>query len=196
MTQKVLGNAEKGKLFVISAPAGSGKTTLSRMLTSEFNCVVESVSYTTRQPRLGEVDGKDYFFVSKEVFKELEALGHFIETAHVFGNDYGTSKTFITDHQQKGQHVLLVIDVQGAMKLQEMKLDAVYVFIKPPSMLALKERLVMRKTDSHESIEKRLAMAQEEMNHVKFYDYVIINDNLASAYEALRAILIAEEHKI
>lgn len=196
MTQKVLGNAEKGKLFVISAPAGSGKTTLSRMLTSEFNCVVESVSYTTRQPRLGEVDGKDYFFVSKEVFKELETLGHFIETAHVFANDYGTSKAFITEHQQKGHHVLLVIDVQGAMKLQEMKLDAIYVFIKPPSILALKERLVMRKTDSHESIEKRLAMAQEEMNHIKFYDYVIINDNLASAYEALRAILIAEEHKI
>lgn len=196
MTQKVLGNKDKGKLFVISAPAGSGKTTLSRMLSSEFNCVVESISYTTRPPRVGEVDGKDYFFVSKEVFKELEMLGHFIETAHVFGNDYGTSKAFISEHQQKGHHVLLVIDVQGAMKLQQMEMDAIYVFIKPPSMLALKERLIMRKTDSDESIENRLAMAQDEMNHVKFYDYLIINDNLASAYEALRAILIAEEHKI
>lgn len=196
MTHKILGNLPKGKLFILSAPAGTGKTTLARMASSEFACVVESVSYTTRAPRGAEIEGHDYFFVSKETFEDLKDKGEFLEHATVFGNHYGTSKKFVTDKLKEGKHVLLVIDVQGAMELKKQKLDAVFVFIKPPSLVALKQRLMMRNSDSKESIEMRLNQAQHELSFEPHYDYAIINDNLASAFEILKAILIAEEHKI
>lgn len=196
MTHKVLGNLKKGKLFILSAPAGTGKTTLARMASSEFACVVESVSYTTRAPRGAEVEGHDYFFVTKETFQELRDKGEFLEDAEVFGNFYATSKKFVENHLEKGHHVLLVIDVQGAMKLKKLNLDAVFVFIKPPSLLALKQRLISRNADSQESIQIRLSQAEKELEFEKYYDYQIINDNLSSAFEILKSILIAEEHKI
>jgi guanylate kinase len=196
MTHKVLGNLKKGKLFILSAPAGTGKTTLARMASSEFGCVIESVSYTTRAPRGAEIEGRDYFFVSKETFHLLKEQGEFLEDAQVFGNHYATSKKFVDDHLNQGQHVLLVIDVQGAMKLKSQHLNAVFIFIKPPSLLALKQRLMTRNADSQESIELRLSQAEKELEFEKHYDYQIINDNLSSAFEVLKAILIAEEHKI
>lgn len=196
MTHKVLGNLKKGKLFVLSAPAGTGKTTLARMASSEFACVVESVSYTTRSPRGAEIEGRDYFFISKDTFLTLIEKEEFLEHAEVFGNFYATSKKFVENHINQGHHVLLVIDVQGAMKLKKMNLDAVFVFIKPPSLLALKQRLMTRNADSQESIELRLSQAEKELEFEKHYDYQIINDNLSSAFEVLKAILIAEEHKI
>ena len=196
MTHKVLGNLSKGKLFILSAPAGTGKTTLARMASSEFPCVIESISYTTRQPRNGELEGHDYFFVSESTFHDLEKKGEFLEHATVFGNYYGTSRQFVQDHLNNGKHVLLVIDVHGAMNLKKMNLGAVFIFIKPPSLLALKQRLMARNADSHESIEMRLSLAQHELTFEKEYDYQIINDNLLSAFEVLKAILIAEEHKI
>ncbi|NDD59560.1 MAG: guanylate kinase, partial [Chlamydiae bacterium] len=118
MTHKVLGNLKKGKLFVLSAPAGTGKTTLARMASSEFTCVIESVSYTTRAPRGVEIEGRDYFFVSKQTFQKLKEQGEFLESAQVFGNDYATSKEFVEKHLNQGYHVLLVLDVQGAMFLK------------------------------------------------------------------------------
>jgi guanylate kinase len=196
MTHKVLGNLTKGKLFILSAPAGTGKTTLARMASSEFACVVESISYTTRHPRAEELEGQDYFFVSEGTFHELEHKGEFLESAVVFGNRYGTSKKFVEQQVNQGKHVLLVIDVQGAMNLKKMNLDAIFIFIKPPSLIALKQRLMARNSDSQESIERRLSLAQHELTFEKEYDYQIINDNLLSAFEVFKAILIAEEHKI
>lgn len=196
MTHKVLGNLKKGKLFILSAPAGTGKTTLARMASSEFSCVVESVSYTTRAPRGSEVEGRDYFFVSKDTFHKLKEEGEFLEDAEVFGNYYGTSKKFVQEHLNQGYHVLLVIDVQGAMKLKDMNIQGIFIFIKPPSLLALKQRLMARNADSQESIELRLSQAEKELEFEKYYDYQIINDNLSSAFDVLQSILIAEEHKI
>lgn len=196
MTHKILGNLSKGKLFILSAPAGTGKTTLARMASSEFSCVVESVSFTTRAPRGAELEGHDYFFVSKETFLDLADKGEFLEHALVFGNHYGTSKKFVLEKINQGKHVLLVLDVQGAMNLKKMNLDAVFIFIKPPSLLALKQRLMARNCDSSESIDMRLSQAQHELSFEKHYDYQIINDNLLSAFEVLKAIIIAEEHKI
>lgn len=196
MTHKVLGNLKKGKLFVLSAPAGTGKTTLARMASSEFSCVIESVSYTTRAPRAGEIEGRDYFFVSKETFHKLKEQGEFLEDAHVFGNHYATSSSFVHQHLNQGHHVLLVLDVQGAMYLKNNHTEAVFIFIKPPSLLALKQRLMTRNADSQESIQLRLSQAEKELEFEKHYDYQIINDNLSSAFDVLKAILIAEEHKI
>jgi guanylate kinase len=166
------------------------------MASSEFSCVVESVSYTTRAPRVSEIEGHDYFFITKDTFSKLVEEGDFLEHATVFGHFYGTSRKFVHDHLNEGKHVLLVIDVQGAMNLKKQELDAVFIFIKPPSLLALKQRLISRNSDSQESIEMRLSQAQYEMSFEKEYDYQIINDNLSSAFEVLRAIMIAEEHKI
>ena len=196
MTHKILGNLSRGKLFILSAPAGCGKTTLARMASSEFTSVIESVSYTTRPARGVEVEGFDYFFISPETFHALSHKEEFLEQASVYGHLYGTSRHFVNKHLEEGKHVLLVIDVQGAMQLKSTQLDAVFIFIKPPSILALKQRLVSRNADSLESIENRLSHAQHEMTFESNYDYRIINDNLSSAYEAFRAILIAEEHKI
>ncbi len=175
--QKLLGNLPRGLVFVVSAPAGTGKTTLVRMLAQEFPCIHESVSCTTRPPRQGEIDGKDYYFLSPQEFEEKKQLGDFLE--HAMGN-----------------HVFLVIDTQGALQLKKKQFSAVYIFLSPPSEEELKERLVRRKTEEMEVIEKRLSWAKAEMSMVANYDYHIINDNLNMAYAVLRSIVIAEEHKI
>ncbi len=195
MTLKVLGNKSSGMVFVVSAPAGTGKTTLTRMLCDEFHCIVENVSYTTRHPRAGETFGKDYYFVSKEEFAEMVQKGEFLEHAEVFGHSYGTSKKEVFDHVKNGKHVILVIDTQGAQRLMDIDLEASYIFIKPPSLLELKQRLFKRSTETEESVLKRLSWAEKEIALAPFYDYVIINDNLAHAYDVLRSVIIAEEHK-
>lgn len=195
MTLKVLGNKAKGIVFVISAPAGTGKTTLSRMLSSEFSCVCESISFTTRPIREGEIEGKDYFFISQKTFEEKKAKGEFLEFAEVFGYHYATSRIYVENLQNAGKHVLLVIDTQGAMQLKKEGYNAAFIFIMPPSLEALKERLLKRKTETEANIEKRLSWAKTEISHRGHYDYLVINDNLANTYEVLRSILIAEEHK-
>lgn len=191
---KVLGNQKQGLLFVISAPAGTGKTTLAHLLCEEFSCVVESISYTTRPPRLGEVHGKHYFFISHEEFKKMEERGDFLETAHVFEHYYGTSKSQVMAQQEAGYHVLLVIDTQGAKQLRG-KIEMRSIFISPPSIEILRERLERRKTETEETIQKRLSWAKHEMEAAMSYDYQIVNDDLTVAYAVLRSILIAEEHK-
>lgn len=192
---KVLGELKKGLIFVISAPAGTGKTTLVRMLQKEFSCVTESISYTTRQPRPSEVPGRDYHFITVPEFEEKIREGEFLEYAQVFGNYYGTSRKFIGEQQKLGKHVLLVIDTQGAMQLMG-TMDAVFIFIRPPDMETLRARLSARKSESSEAIDERLSWAKKEMDLAVHYNYQIVNDRLDTAYDVLRSVLIAEEHKI
>ena len=196
MTQKLLGNLSKGFVFVLSAPAGTGKTTLVRMLSQEFPCIYESISCTTRPPRPGEIDGKDYFFLSKKEFENEIRQGDFLEYAEVFGYYYGTSQTHVFKQQDMGKHVFLVIDTQGAMQLKKKNFPAVYIFLSPPSLEELKERLIGRKTENMEAIEKRLSWARAEIEMMANYDYHIVNDNLSQAYIVLRSIVIAEEHRV
>lgn len=195
MKHALLGNQTRGILFIVSAPAGTGKTTLVRMLTAEFPSVVENISYTTREPRTEEVPGRDYHFISKGEFAKKEEAGEFLESAVVFGQYYGTSKTDVEALLDKGKHVVLVIDTQGALKLRD-KVSACFIFIAPPTLEELRKRLFRRDSDSEQSIETRLSWAEREMKAGQTkYDYYVINDNLEQAYEILRSVLIAEEHK-
>ena len=193
--QKILGSLSEGLVFILSAPAGTGKTTLVKMLQSEFPCITGSTSCTTRAPRHGEIPGRDYHFISQEEFAEKIKSGDFLEYATVFGNSYGTSKEYVLKEQKRGKHVILVIDTQGAMQLKKKKFPAVFIFISPPSLLELKERLFKRQTESIEVIEHRLSWAKDEMAMAPQYDYHIVNDNLENAYQVLRSIIIAEEHR-
>ncbi len=196
MTEHLLGSLSKGLVFVLSAPAGTGKTTLVRMLRDEFPCVTESISCTTRAPRPAEAAGKDYHFLSKEAFERKIQEGDFLEYAQVFGSYYGTSKEYVIGQQAKGKHVMLVIDTQGAMQLKKQQFPAIFIFVSPPSLQELRERLLKRQADSMESVEQRLSWAEQEMALIPHYDYHIVNDDLQIAYGILRSILIAEEHKI
>lgn len=187
--------SKRGLLFVISAPAGTGKTTLVKMLTDAFPRVVRSVTCTTRKPRPGEVDGIDYFFLTEEAFQKKLKTGDFLEHANVFGNHYGTSRSLVEKELESGKHVVLVIDTQGALQLKE-RLKAVFIFISPPSLEELKKRLYRRRTESPELIEKRVLWARHELEMISHYDYHIINDKLSDAFEALKSILIAEEDRV
>jgi guanylate kinase len=193
--QKLLGTLKKGLVFVVSAPAGTGKTTLVRMLCEEFSCVQESVSFTTRPARPNEVAGFDYHFISKLDFEQKIAAKDFLEYAKVFDQYYGTGKLEVEEQCRQGNHVILVIDTQGALQLMD-RFDAVFVFIKPPNINELRKRLESRKSDSPESIEHRLSWAKKEMDLASRYDYQIVNDDLKTAYEILRSILIAEERRV
>ncbi|KKL25183.1 hypothetical protein LCGC14_2407870 [marine sediment metagenome] len=195
MKQKLLGNLKKGLFFIISAPAGAGKTTLTRMLTKEFKSVIESVSFTSREPRKDEKEGVDYFFVTKEEFEKKIKEGDFLEYAKVFDHYYGTSKTFVEKNLNEKKHVVLVIDTQGALKLKN-KIESTYIFISPPSIDTLKERMKKRADIDDKEIEKRLTWANEEMKQIVNYDYNITNIDLDKSYEELRSIFIAEEHKV
>ncbi len=195
MHEQLVGALKKGIIFVISAPAGTGKTTLAQMLVDEFPSVTRSVSCTTRPRRANEIDGVDYHFLSKEAFAKKVEAREFLEHAEVFGNHYGTLKTHVEKKVNQGNHVLLIIDTQGALELQKRKYPAVYLFIQPPSMGELRVRLFNRKTEEKHHIEERLKQAEDELQCAMKYDYLITNDNLHRAFEILRSILISEEHK-
>ncbi|MFY9720944.1 MAG: guanylate kinase [Azonexus sp.] len=180
-----------GKLYVVAAPSGAGKTTLVRLLLDSEPGVHLSISYTTRGPRPGEADGREYHFVDVATFRAMMARGDFLEWAEVHGNFYGTSKVWIADHLAAGHDVLLEIDWQGAQQVRAVFPQAIGVFILPPSMEELTRRLTGRGTDSTEVVERRLAAAQAEMRHVGEFDYVIINDGLEQALDDLRAVVRA-----
>jgi len=186
---------KKGILFIISAPSGSGKTTLCARLVESVDSLYRSISMTTRAPRPGERDGMDYIFIEKPEFIKRQKKNEFLEWAKFFGEYYGTPKKHILHMLKRGSDVLLSIDVQGAMKIKRLKLDAVYMFILPPSLAMLKERLINRSTDSKEAIRERLNIAEKEILCGQKYDYVIINNRLESALDNLRAIIIAERCK-
>ncbi|MFH2138913.1 MAG: guanylate kinase [Candidatus Omnitrophota bacterium] len=182
----------KGKLLVVSAPSGAGKTTLCDKLISIMPDVVCSISTTTRAPRGGEKNKCDYIFVSESKFEEMIKNNQFLEYAKVFGNYYGTPRKFVEDNLARGRDVLLNIDVQGAMKVRKkFRKDSIFIFILPPSMKDLEKRLLRRKTDSRPQIKKRLEVAKKELTYLKFYDYQIINDKIKYAFEKLKSIVIA-----
>lgn len=194
--EKVLGNLKQGLLFVVSAPAGTGKTTLVTRLVEEFPCIVRSISYTTRKPRLNERNGVDYHFVSQERFHEMILQGDFLEYAKIYEEGYGTSKTWVQKQLESGKHVVLVIDTQGAKQIKEKKIKATTIFVKPPSLDELKKRLEKRGTDSQAAIDERFSWAERELVASKYYDYCVTNDSLETAYKVLLSIFIAEEHRV
>jgi len=195
MSSKVLGNVERGQLYIFSAPAGTGKTTLVEMLMDEFPCVKESVSLTTRGRRPNEVDGQHYHFITEEEFEKRIEAGEFLEHAKVYGHYYGTSKILLEEQQKLGFHVILTIDTQGAMQLIG-EIDAISIFLKPPSIDELRCRLEGRNTETADVIEKRIAWAEKEISLASKYNYNIINDDLTVTYQVMRSILIAEEHRV
>lgn len=182
----------RGRLFVVSAPSGAGKTTLAEALLSRDKSLIRSVSMTTRKPRAGEKHGRDYFFADKAKFKALAAREGFLEHAVVFGNHYGTPKDFVRRHTAAGRNVLLLIDVQGAGQVRRKDCNAVLIFVRPPSLDVLEKRLRARQTDGEKEIRHRLAVARRELAQAGKYDYVVTNDRLEHAVKELEAILIAE----
>ena len=184
-----------GNLYIVAAPSGAGKTSLVRALLAADPRVHLSISFTTRAPRPGEEDGRDYFYVSKEAFLEMEERDEFLESAHVHGNHYGTSKKWIEDERSKGNDILLEIDWQGALQVRKLVEGIIGIFILPPSIEALRQRLTGRGQDSAEVIDRRVAAAREEMGHVGEFDYVIINDDMEEAKLDLVSIVRAERLK-
>ena len=180
-----------GNLFVVAAPSGAGKTSLTRALLELEPAIRLSVSYTTRAPRPGETDGLHYHFVTPERFTALKNAGEFLEHAHVHGNWYATSATWLNAQVASGQDVLLEIDWQGAAQVRKLISQSVQIFILPPSLDSLRQRLNARGQDDAATIERRLTAAREEMQHCSEFDYVIINQEFASAVEDLRAIVRA-----
>lgn len=184
-------------LFVISAPSGAGKTSLWKEILKKVENITISVSATTRPPRKGEVDGKDYIFISEKNFKDMLEKNEFLEWAEVHGYLYGTPLKNIEDAKKLNSDVILEIDVQGAKKIKEKgKVDAVYIFILPPSYDELKKRLLKRGDLPQTEIERRLKNALKELEMGEFYDYLIINDNFEKACDELRAIIISERNRM
>ena len=183
----------KGLLLVVSGPAGVGKGTVNAALMARHPEIRMSVSATTRSPRPGEVDGVHYFFKTKEEFDRMIEEDAFLEYMHVFGmNYYGTPKAFVDTEREKGNHVILEIDVNGAKRVKAACPDAVMVFIAPPSLKVLKERLVGRGTETQESIDVRTTTALKELEALPEYDYMVINDVVEEAVGEMEAILTAE----
>lgn len=177
------------RLYVVSGPSGCGKSTLCGRLLNEDPFVKFSVSATTRAPREGEVDGVNYFFITNEEYEALIEKDAFYEHADNFGNRYGTLKEYTDSLTDQGYDVILDIDVQGAVQVRAKNDKAVLIFIMPPSLEELKERLISRNTESEEQLQKRLGKAAEEMSKRDLYDHIIVNDEVDRAYEELRSVI-------
>lgn len=191
--EKNRSTTRRGCLFIVSAPSGAGKTTLCQKLSSILPNLRHSVSYTTRPRRPGEVNNRDYTFVNEKVFRNMVKKGEFVEWAKVHGHLYGTAKKRLEEMLNKGIDIILDIDTQGAGQIKKKYTDGIYIFILPPSMKILRERLKKRMCNSKEEIKKRLKRAVEEINDYKKYDYVIINDIFENALEELRAVISSEK---
>ncbi len=183
--------SNKGNLLILSAPSGSGKTSLALRVVPQLKSIRFSVSHTTRGMRGGEENGKEYFFVSEEEFRRMIEENRFLEWAQVYGNYYGTSRDFVERELAGGTDVLLDIDVQGALKVRKLMPDAVMIFVLPPSFQELEKRLRGRGLDDDDVIERRLQIARDEINSYRRYDYVIINRVLEDSVEELKSIINA-----
>ena len=181
----------RGLLFIVSAPSGAGKTTLVERLVEQVPNLRMSRSYTSRPARDGEVDGVDYNFVTRERFEAMLAAGQFLEWANVFGNLYGTSAADTERLLAAGHDLVLVIDVQGARQVRRRDIDATAIFVMPPSFATLEQRLRGRSKDSEDAIQKRLAIARQEVAAFTEYDFIVINDELTKAVDRLRSVVVA-----
>jgi guanylate kinase len=190
----ILGNLKKGLIFVLSAPSGTGKTSLVNKLRKEFSSVKVTVNCTTREKRTDEKDGVDYHFISEAKFKEKLAKGEFLEHVENYGFYYGSLKSEVDEITSAGNHAFLVIDTLGAMQLLG-TLEATFIFLLPPSKEEVEKRLEGRGTEIEKTKEKRLAIFEEELERASFYDYLVVNEKLECAYQVLRSIVIAEEHR-
>ena len=188
-------NKSSGILLIICAPSGTGKSTLVQKILAEFDNFEFSLSCTTREPRAGEVHGREYYFVQEEEFLDLVDKGYFAEWAEVHSNYYGTPHEEISKITEQGADVLFDIDIQGARQLKANLEDGVSVFILPPSKQELKQRMQTRGTDSEQVIQRRLEKAREELEAATEFDYCIVNQDLKQAFDKLRSIYIAEKSK-
>lgn len=182
----------KANLFVISAPSGAGKTSLVRALVNKLKEIKISISYTTRPMRLCDKEGVDYFFINENRFQTMIKEGVFLEYATVYGYHYGTAKDWVLQQLEAGEDVLLEIDWQGAQQIRHLFPPALLVFILPPSVKVLQERLINRRQDRGSAINHRLALARQEMAHYSKFDYIVINDNFDQALQNLLHIISAE----
>ena len=185
-----------GSLFIVAAPSGAGKTSLVNALVAKYQQIKLSVSHTTRTPREGEVDGKDYFFVSQEQFAQMRDAGDFLESATVFDNSYGTSSAAVMSELERGHDVILEIDWQGAQQVRKNQPDCTGIFILPPSKEALEHRLQGRGQDDDATIARRMRDAENEMSHYVEFDYLIVNDDFEVALNELIAIISAKRHTL
>lgn len=186
----------RGVLIVISGPSGAGKGTICKELLDKHNNIYISVSATTRSPRAGEVDGINYYFLTKESFEEKVSQNGFLEYANVHGNFYGTPKVNVEKMLEEGKDVILEIDIQGALQVKENFSEGVFIFILPPSMEELKQRIIKRGSETEESLMTRFKNAYQEINYVSKYNYAVVNDEVDTAVEKIEGIIVAEKCRV
>ena len=192
----ILKQNEKGLLIVVSGPSGAGKDTVVSSLLKKQNNIWVSISMTSRKPRGNEIDGKDYFFVSKEEFEKNIKEGNLLEYATYNDNYYGTPKSKIKEYLDKGIDVVLIIEIQGALQIKDLIPEALFIFIMPPSMEELRDRLINRGTETKDKIIARFKKAYEEINEVTKYNYVVVNDEIEKASDKVASIIKAEKCRV
>lgn len=186
----------EGLLVVVSGPSGCGKGTICRKFLQRNEDMNISISATTRSPRRGEKDGVNYFFLTEDVFKKMISKDEFLEYANVHGNFYGTPKKYVLDKIKKGENIFLEIDIQGALQIKKIYPNGIFVFILPPSMEELKNRIIRRGTESKSDIDRRYKNAFKEIEYINEYDYAIVNDKVEKAVKKLESIVTAEKSKV
>lgn len=191
-----MNTVNRGVLVVISGPSGAGKGTICKALLEKNDNLFLSVSATTRQPRVGEVDGVNYYFITREEFDNRVSKDDFLEYAEVYGNCYGTPKSNVEKMLQEGKDVILEIDIQGALRVKENFSEGVFIFILPPSMEELKQRIIKRGSETEESLMRRFKSAYQEINYISKYNYAVVNDVLDVAVGKVESIIAAEKCRV